>query len=95
LLIKSRRLIAELPLSLGGEDVYSFLPVDYNGPTKMLYRGSKQKHFAIFSTQKYAIQAACAALVPHLGGYCDISLVAPKEGECVTHSTADEWIYEY
>jgi len=47
------------------------------------------------STQKYAIQAACAALVPHLGGYCDISLVAPKEGECVTHSTADEWIYEY
>jgi len=90
-----KRLIAELPLVLGGEEVYSYLPVNYSGVTKMLFHGKTDSDSAIFPNQGEAIQAACAALIPDIGGYTDIRLVMPEEGDQITHATADDWIFEY
>ena len=90
-----RRVIAELALSFGGDEVFSYLPVDYNGMTKMLFDGNKGYAFAIFPNHDQARQAACVALIPHVGGYSNISLVEPDESEQVTHENADDWIFEY
>jgi hypothetical protein len=82
------RIVARIPEILGGNTATSDLPEDYNGPTKMCY----DNHAAVFPTQDTAIGAAGAALRPDIGGFSNVSLVAPAPGEGITHQDVLDWL---
>jgi len=83
-----RRVVASIDMRLGGTEAYSELPSDYDGPTKLIYNN----HVAIFPTQSEAILAAGAAIRIDIGGYREVTLVAPDKGEGITHETVGDWI---
>lgn len=85
---QERRLIASVPLQLGGGDAYSELTEKYDGPTKMLY----DIGMAVFPSQSEAVLAACMAVRPDIGGYSKVVLVAPDSGDRVTHETSIDWL---
>jgi len=87
------RVIAENPMWIGGDEAYSHLPEDYKGPAKLTYEGHKGVEFAIFPDQDIANVAANLAIKPDLGGYTNVKVVMPEEGEEITHRSAQDWLF--
>ncbi len=78
---KARRVVAEYPMQIGGDQAFSTLDPAHAGPAKLLYRGagfSATCYSAVFPNQAEAISASAYAISPDIGGFTDVVIVAPE-----------------